>query len=867
MSKKKSQNMAPDITPFPSIGEIFQFIVNAFDLTGFIDDPDEKKTFRKKLERFAKEKEFDVEESNQFINDILHELLDKQAISNNTLAFITYCTTIFFDYYKTLITTIDSGFADRKDILIILFDTIFGYFISIILTYILEPGQQEGIIIPEKKNWIYSVKEGDSWISPIGNVFDWWVNAAGVESLKKLSSLIANSEKYEGYDEDHDYLFYKKYHRWKNNQHLPRTSSLIEILETSFDIGDNEPTLRKSLFVCLLFARASQYSFNRLSHAMLPEERDTIISSIQKIYSFLLKCNKKNEKKWIQNIYNEIDYQIDEIEDKKEVPQKETLVISNELSRLTDPLTQKGKDNDEKVKILLNKLSKRHPFNDSLYYEIIWREARYNALLNNHKKALELYKKAFFFGKYRAGSVLKEIIREGITLAAYRNKIEVFKLMYKWARLYELFQDDYDTVKEWIMDHQRKQFYSIFPVKGYYKSAPGTEKMQKESIDNIMTYVSDWKKRKSDLKNPNRKIKGFGPRRHTQLMISASLGEIDKIRELLKAGADPEIKASDGSTALISALDGKQKETALLLLDQNLDKSINARSKKERRTALAGAIDLADDELVRAVVNAGADISQRCGKDHEHGLSPLYYTINKIGFALFPEMINNAGRSDKLKAAGTIDPIKYSTKSVFTDELNETLEEITQLPIYENVVKTIMGVETGNLSDCYKVLDVLLENCSKKDTNDKHDHDITPFLFSAEMGDLRTFKALFEKGGDLELTNVNNATAFSISLYYRKYKIANFIMDNCDTAPFINTRMLATGHAPVHIAVLNSIDEKSQEAYNVLEKLLFFKPELSVKDNDGKSSFDIAKESGDSRVIDMLIDAGAGNRSPSGIIY
>ncbi|MCP4050549.1 MAG: hypothetical protein GY730_07590, partial [bacterium] len=103
------------------------------------------------------------------------------------------------------------------------------------------------------------------------------------------------------------------------------------------------------------------------------------------------------------------------------------------IKKLTSLVNTKQPSDKDEAERLIQKLSTLKPYDKRLAYLIYWNQARYYLLMDKPKESLKFYEHAFEAGKYRAGSELKDIIREGMVIAAKLDKKRLFKSMYKWA--------------------------------------------------------------------------------------------------------------------------------------------------------------------------------------------------------------------------------------------------------------------------------------------------------------------------------------------------------------------------------------------------------------------------------------------------
>jgi serine/threonine-protein phosphatase 6 regulatory ankyrin repeat subunit B len=87
-------------------------------------------------------------------------------------------------------------------------------------------------------------------------------------------------------------------------------------------------------------------------------------------------------------------------------------------------------------------------------------------------------------------------------------------------------------------------------------------------------------------------------------MEAAWDGDTDIAKTLIGAGADLNVKQSDGWTALMIAAFSGHTGTVKILLDENAD--VSAQDKGDGKTALRWAVDRGHTEIVNILKQAGA---------------------------------------------------------------------------------------------------------------------------------------------------------------------------------------------------------------------------------------------------------------------
>ena len=77
-----------------------------------------------------------------------------------------------------------------------------------------------------------------------------------------------------------------------------------------------------------------------------------------------------------------------------------------------------------------------------------------------------------------------------------------------------------------------------------------------------------------------------------------------------------------------------------------------------------------------------------------------------------------------------------------------------------------------------QIIDILLEAGADPNKRHYHLHGFTPFLYSAEVGDLEIFCRLYEAGGNLTDCLDKGGNILSIALAYSNFNIAAYILEH-----------------------------------------------------------------------------------------
>ncbi len=241
-------------TPFPSAGEVVQFLLKSLSIGEFIEDESERVKFTKNLERLAKEKDLDIERMDEIIEDLLN-YLPEEIKETSLIEIIKALTFNFSSDYKEIVVKLPSTFAERIDILQILMPH-FAEFFVLELHSINRSNLSQNIDFPSEAFWYLPFKENDSIVYPMQRVLNWWARLCGFDNLKQFAKKVGQDISDEGYSE----LLYQNIYRWKTGI-IPSWESLKDLIKPDYSLP-NQQHLKKSFLVSALIARAIQIAFN-----------------------------------------------------------------------------------------------------------------------------------------------------------------------------------------------------------------------------------------------------------------------------------------------------------------------------------------------------------------------------------------------------------------------------------------------------------------------------------------------------------------------------------------------------------------------------------------------------------------------------
>ncbi|MBD3804721.1 MAG: ankyrin repeat domain-containing protein [Thioclava sp.] len=366
---------------------------------------------------------------------------------------------------------------------------------------------------------------------------------------------------------------------------------------------------------------------------------------------------------------------------------------------------------------------------------------RYFVQMGLIDEALEAFESAANWFLFRSAEQLKTSLRHLLIVAAARGKKTTATHWKGWAEALELQVSIQDPAVSLM-----REFPYPFPQA---ESPQNTNQFEKYVLN-----LDEWRSRKPDLRNPNRLIKGFGPTPTPQLALFASLGKADKVNALLDAGADPEmLDASNGSAVLCAIQEGDDTCVGELIA-VTTTQTINTRTKKGH-SPLHEAISKCRPDWVQALIAKGADIEL----PGRRGQSPLYNAVS--GFSSAKQLL--FGLCDPNAVARNIDripaPLLPSNSPFVSEQTNVIAQSLGKHPDLMHGLAKNFCRPSDEHARTKEILTLLLEAGADPNQCVEH-HEMTPFLYAAEIGDEWLLKTLLDHGANIRSQDDRGATAF-----------------------------------------------------------------------------------------------------------
>ncbi|MCA7010493.1 ankyrin repeat domain-containing protein [Wolbachia endosymbiont of Tribolium confusum] len=334
------------------------------------------------------------------------------------------------------------------------------------------------------------------------------------------------------------------------------------------------------------------------------------------------------------------------------------------------------------------------------------------------------------------------------------------------------------------------------------------------------------------------------------LLINARGGNLDKVKDLIAQGANLETKDKDGKIPLeLAEQKGYTDIVEILKQTQlNLDRELLIAIEKEdlgkvkdniRRGANVNAqsrlgwisvfwaIQKNNLSIVKLLVNNGADIN---AKDNESWM-PLHWAVQLGSLDVVKYLVERGANVNALTADGRT-PLDLAAQKNRVNVI-EFLKK-AQLDLDKEL---LTAVQDGDLN---KVEGLANQGAG---LNTKGSNDWTLLHFAASSNKFDIVKFLLDKNANIKAKDVYGNTPLHVAAQYdSKLEIVEFLLDkNASGINDVNNN----GSTPLHVAIQGN---KSSTVKFLLNK----GASIQVKDKDGKTPLDLAKQEGYTNIVQMI---------------
>src|SRR6185436_13546360 len=276
----------------------------------------------------------------------------------------------------------------------------------------------------------------------------------------------------------------------------------------------------------------------------------------------------------------------------------------------------------------------------------------------------------------------------------------------------------------------------------------------------------------------------------TPLLFAARQGQSDAIRALVAAGANVNEKLPDGTSALVTAVQGLNYETANVLLDLGIDPNADAQgwtalhqivwSRRPQRgqnnPGQKPKGDVGPIELARKLVEHGADINARETKEPNSDMEGR-------------NSLNRYGATPLFLAAKSCDvPMLQALLALGGDPFLGNVDGDTPLMVAAGVGVYSQGESPGEPEESAQAVKILLDLGAPVNDHDKNNE--TPMHGPAWRGSNDAVTLLVNAGAKLDVRDNRGWLPLTIAdgVYYNAR-----VMMNLPTAKLLRDLMTARG--------------------------------------------------------------------------
>jgi hypothetical protein len=296
-----------------------------------------------------------------------------------------------------------------------------------------------------------------------------------------------------------------------------------------------------------------------------------------------------------------------------------------------------------------------------------------------------------------------------------------------------------------------------------------------------------------DLDNPDRirtvRSADGQTRRWPQLRLFASLGKVQEVQLLLRAGANVDLLDASGGSALLRAIQSAQQTGDRRVLDLLLSKihastTLDSITARKRLSLLISAIDFGEYDVVERLLAMGATPDLR-GNVMDN--TPLYHLMGLLAAVGQPAKVEDYLRramtakpdlmqKDTLRRHGVGHAGTFGSGNVLEAiHANERLRKI-----FEKAIEVTVDVEykRHTVTNLMRIVELLLQYGANP--NAVHDYPAagrTPLMLAAENNDALAFDIMLRHHGDPYLIDVSGHSCITIATAFKSGQILALLRD------------------------------------------------------------------------------------------
>lgn len=487
----------------------------------------------------------------------------------------------------------------------------------------------------------------------------------------------------------------------------------------------------------------------------------------------------------------------------------------NQLSTLEKILNRRNKSifDLKEASVLLLAFKSMEPTKIPLQGKglVLWLEAKFLVQTGKLASAVALYEKAFSALLGCGGNYIDTLINEALVVASkaekcdavFLKKLKTAQILYGYdiqsvainhthssqqpARMLQLRSED--TIEPWEIDMWSKSFDEVFAPHMLFQGVSYSLSSQRGPL-----FIDIEHDIRPDLRYPNKKI-SIGKtwqRRMPQLNYFIMVNCYDAVCALVEHGADVNVCSEVGDTPLLLSLTkmdllesaGKfDKRFFDLIVSKPVTADIvRMRTQKKRLLPLIQAVRTGQLEIVKTLLELGADVHQRGLTDHQTALNDVIKLIgvfkNPAGFKqvmmqhpMTPELLDAHRRHSAGDIGWTLDGVESAISTNQQDPRRKVFFD----DYFDAVIKRLH--ENTSLTELRQIATLLIIQGSN--VNAEHKSPIkgyTPLMLAAELNEGELFALMLQHKGIPSKTYVDPNTqtlqnAWQVAGYWRAHSV------------------------------------------------------------------------------------------------
>lgn len=335
----------------------------------------------------------------------------------------------------------------------------------------------------------------------------------------------------------------------------------------------------------------------------------------------------------------------------------------------------------------------------------------------------------------------------------------------------------------------------------------------------------------------------------TPLSLAAETGNASMVERLLDAGADPEETLPNGETALMMAARTGDVETIGLLIERGAE--IDARETVRGTTALMWAASYGNQPAVRALLDHGADVSLR-STPIQVARRPYLAPTPKERIDEYLRGVGQAGSSIDVDLGGGDDtaeaPVSVVSEEAAREATGDSVQPADvvgdfggsrrQRPISGGLTALVFAARHGDIETARTLLD------AGADVNQVTEYGWTALLTATQNRYYQLGTYLLERGADPAIANNGGWTPLYIATDNRNIESGDYPTRQPDMNHMQYIELLLDRGADPNARMTSSTETRTIFTHQWLRE-------------EGATPFWRAAQSGDTELIQRLLDAGA----------